>query len=459
MQHRSLRLRLWLGAIVSISIALTVAAFGLITLFEHHVERRIDAELRLQLNQLAAALVVAADGSVSLSSEPADPRFSQPLSGLYWQIDSATTPGLLRSRSLWDTQLQLPADPLAPGGVHAHLLAGPNQQPVLVRERQVRLQTASEQPLLRLAVALHRSELTAARADFAADMQPYLALIVIVLLLATLAQIHTGLAPLEAVRRGVGAIRSGQAPRLADHYPLEVMPLVSEVNALLAARAEAIERARVWTADLAHGLKTPLTALAADAQRLREQGHPALADDLEQLATAMRRRVDRELIRARVRSGTARHEARVEVGSAIARLLRVLQRTPEGERLHWQVEMPLEVQVALMPDDLLDLLGNLLENAAKWARARVTVMVTTDADWVEIAVSDDGAGVAAAQLPRLGERGLRLDQQKEGSGLGLAIVRDIVDAYGGAVTFDTADAGGLLARVRLPIAPRRWNDG
>lgn len=452
MQHRSLRLRLWLGAIVSISIALTVAAFGLITLFEHHVERRIDAELRLQLNQLAAALVVASDGSVSLSSEPADPRFAQPLSGLYWQIDSATTPGLLRSRSLWDTQLQLPADPLAPGGVHAHLLAGPNQQPVLVRERQVRLQTASEQPLLRLAVALHRSELTAARADFAADMQPYLALIVIVLLLATLAQIHTGLAPLEAVRRGVGAIRSGQAPRLADHYPLEVMPLVSEVNALLAARAEAIERARVWTADLAHGLKTPLTALAADAQRLREQGHPALADDLEQLATAMRRRVDRELIRARVRSGTARHEARVEVGSAIARLLRVLQRTPEGERLHWQVEMPLEVQVALMPDDLLDLLGNLLENAAKWARARVTVMVTTDADWVEIAVSDDGAGVAAAQLPRLGERGLRLDQQKEGSGLGLAIVRDIVDAYGGAVTFAAAAAGGLLARVRLPIA-------
>ncbi|WP_338032705.1 HAMP domain-containing sensor histidine kinase [Chromatium okenii] len=448
-----MRLRLWLGAIVSISIALTVAAFGLITLFEHHVERRIDAELRLQLNQLAAALVVASDGSVSLSSEPADPRFSQPLSGLYWQIDSATTPGLLRSRSLWDTQLQLPADPLAPGGVHAHLLAGPGQQPVLVRERQVRLHTATAQPL-RLAVALHRAELTAARADFAADMQPYLALIVIVLLLATLAQIHTGLAPLEAVRRGVGAIRSGQAPRLADHYPLEVMPLVSEVNALLAARAEAIERARVWTADLAHGLKTPLTALAADAQRLREQGHPALADDLEQLATAMRRRVDRELIRARVRSGTARHEARVEVGSAIARLLRVLQRTPEGERLAWQVEMPLEVQVALMPDDLLDLLGNLLENAAKWARSSVTVTVTTDAEWLDIAVSDDGAGVAAAQLPRLGERGLRLDQHKEGSGLGLAIVRDIVDAYGGAVTFEAADAGGLLARVRLPVAPR-----
>lgn len=451
MQHRSLRLRLWIGAIVSISIALTVAAFGLITLFEHHVERRIDAELRLQLNQLAAALVVGTDGSVSLSDEPADPRFTQPLSGLYWQIDSSATPGLLRSRSLWDEVIALPADPLEPGGVHAHLLTGPDQQQVLVRERQIRLQTATGQPLLRLVVAVNRAELTAARADFAADMQPYLALIVIVLLLATLVQIQTGLAPLEAVRRGVGAIRSGQSPRLADHYPVEVMPLVSEVNALLAARAEAIERARVWTADLAHGLKTPLTALAADAQRLREQGHPTLADDLEHLAAAMRRRVDRELIRARVRSGTARHEARVEVGVTIARLLRVLQRTPEGVRLNWQVEIPPEVQVALMPDDLLDLLGNLLENAAKWARSSVAVTVTTGAEWLEIVVSDDGAGVAAAQLPRLGERGLRLDQQKEGSGLGLAIVRDIVDAYGGAVTFDAADAGGLLARVRLPL--------
>jgi signal transduction histidine kinase len=451
MHHRSLRLRLWIGAIVSISIALTVAGFGLVTLFERHVERRIGAELRLQLNQLAAAITIAADGSVTLSTEPTDPRFAQPLSGLYWQIDSAQ-PGLLRSRSLWDEVIALPADPLEPSGIHAHVLAGPAHQQLLVRERRLHLQTTAQPLQLRLAVGLDRAELTAARAEFAADMQPYLGVIVAVLLLATLVHIHTGLAPLETVRRGIGAIRSGQAPRLADSYPAEVMPLVNEVNALLVARALAIERARAWTADLAHGLKTPLTALAADAQRLREQGHAALADDLEHLAAAMRRRVDRELIRARVRTGTEQHQARVDIGAAVTRLLRVVQRTPDGERIHWHIDIPAEIWAALMPDDLLELAGNLLENAAKWARSRVWVTVTRHDTWLDFSVSDDGHGVAVAHLTELGERGRRLDQNTEGSGLGLAIVRDIVDAYGGTLTFDVAAAGGLLAQVRLPCA-------
>ncbi len=449
MIRRSLRLRLWTGAILSISVALLVAGAGLITLFERHVERRIDAELRLQLNQLAAAITVAADGRVSLAHDPSDPRFTQPLSGLYWQVDAANQPGLLRSRSLWDTVIALPADPLAPGGVHAHVLQGPGEQRLLIRER--RLVFTQNAVSLRLAVGLNRAELTLARDDFAADMWPYLALIILVLLLATLVQIQTGLAPLEAVRRGVEAIRSGQARQLADTYPDEVMPLVSEVNALLTARSQAIERARVWTADLAHGLKTPLAALAADAQRLREQGHPALACDLEQLAATMRRRVDRELIRARVRSGTERHQARVDVGESIRRLLSVLKRTPDGERLDWRLETPPDAWVALMPDDLLDLLGNLLENAAKWARTSVCLTVVAGA-WIEIQISDDGPGVPLEQRSRLGERGLRLDQNKEGTGLGLAIASDVVDAYGGKLCFTQAETGGLMVSLWLPAA-------
>lgn len=450
--RRSLRVRLWIRALLSILAALMVAGVGLITLFERHVERRIGSELKVQLNQLAAAITVAPDGTVSLTREPIDPRFSQPLSGLYWQIDAPDQAGLLRSRSLWDSTLALPQDDLEPGGVHAHQVTGPASQHLLVRERRILLQTDSRPLVLRLAVALDRAELATARNDFAADMLPYLGVIVLVLLLATLVQIQTGLAPLEAVRRGVGAIRSGQDRRLADDYPDEVMPLVQEVNALLAARAQAIERARAWTADLAHGLKTPLSALTADAQRLREQGNPMLADDLEQLAEAMRRRVDRELIRARVRSGAETHQARVDVVDAVRRLLRTLQRTPDGARLDWQIALPEHAVAALMADDLMDLLGNLLENAAKWAREhiRLTLLV---GDRLEFRIADDGPGVPADQLSRLGERGLRLDQRKEGTGLGLAIVRDIVDAYGGEVLFETAESGGLQVRVRLPAAP------
>jgi signal transduction histidine kinase len=268
--------------------------------------------------------------------------------------------------------------------------------------------------------------------------------------LATLFQIHTGLAPLETLRRGLGAIRSGESPRLGERYPDEVMPLVRELNALLDARAQAVERARAWTADLAHGLKTPLSALVADAERLRQQGHPTLAEDLEQLAETMRRRVDRELVRARVRSGGAPHAARADVVTALRGLLRTLQRTPDGSRVEWLIQAPDEAMVALVPGDLMELLGNLLENAAKWARARVELHITPGTDRIEITIADDGPGVPPAQWPRLGERGLRLDQHKEGSGLGLAIVRDVVDAYGGELSFAPAPVGGLLVRLRLP---------
>lgn len=452
MTRRSLHARLWIAAVLSITLTLMVAGIGLLTLFERHVERRIGEELRAQINQLAALVSIAPDGAVALDRDPADPRFDRPLSGLYWQIDGPSRPGLLRSRSLWDQLVELANDDLDPGGVHAHEVIGPGGQRLLVRERQLRLQSGAQPVTLRLMVGIDRAELIDARNDFAADMLPYLALIALVLAITTFIQIQTGLAPLDAVRRGLGAIRSGRAPRLGEVYPDEVMPLVGEVNSLLTEREQAIERARAWTADLAHGLKTPLGVLVADAQRLREQGQGPLADDLEQLATTMRRRVERELVRARVRSGANVHQARADVTEAIQRLVRTLRRTPEGARLAWQVEAPPGTWAALIADDLLELLGNLLENAAKWARTQVEVRVTRLApgERIEIWLADDGPGVDPEQIHRLGERGLRLDERREGSGLGLAIARDVVDAYGGRLSFEPASAGGLVARVELP---------
>ncbi|MBK1619994.1 histidine kinase [Lamprobacter modestohalophilus] len=457
MTCRSLRVRLGVAAAISISLALLVAAGGLIMLFELHVERRIGAELKAQLDQLAASVQIGAEGQLEVVPTPVDPRLEHPLGGLYWQIDDETEPkqqlGIARSRSLWDSLLRLPSDELEPGTVHAHRLAGPNSGPngqsVLVRERLILLEHDSGQRRLRLITAIDANELTQARNAFAADILPYLALLAVLLGLATLAQIRAGLAPLEALRRGVGAVRSGREQQLAANYPDEVMPLVNEVNALLAAREQAVERARAWTADLAHGLKTPLTALSADAERLRTEGNRALAHDLDQLAEAMRRRVDRELIRARLRSGAATHQAQAEVGDAIERLLRTLRRTPFGECIDWSVDVPQPALAALMPGDLLELLGNLLENAAHWAKQCVEIQVQSG-DPIQIRISDDGPGVPAAEWPRLGERGLRLDQGTQGSGLGLAIVRDVIDAYGGGVTFGRAAIGGLEVRLRLP---------
>lgn len=453
MRRRSLRARLWLGALISITLALLIAWFGLANLFERHVERHLGVELEVRLNQLAAAVEIAPDGSIRLTQEPQAPAFAQPLSGHYWQIDRSGQPGVLRSRSLWDEVLILPDDDLDPGVIHAHRLPGPAGQSLLVRERRIRV-TANPEPVeLRLILAQDRAELIAARANFSADMRPYLGLIAFLLTLATLVQIQTGLAPLEALRREVGAIRAGRASRLVAQGADEVRPLVAELNALLEARERSVERARAWTADLAHGLKTPLSVLATDAERLRRAGHPDLAEDLDQLALTMRRRVERELIRARVRSGHPPHAARAEVVENLARLRRTLERTPAGERIDWRITAPERVTVALMADDLLELLGNLLENAAKWARERVEIQVSTSLQaegQVEIRIADDGPGVLPEHWPRLGERGLRLDERQAGTGLGLAIVRDVVEAYGGTLGFGRAELGGLLVWVRLP---------
>ncbi|WP_328984973.1 sensor histidine kinase [Thiorhodovibrio winogradskyi] len=184
---------------------------------------------------------------------------------------------------------------------------------------------------------------------------------------------------------------------------------------------------------------------------MRQAGQPALAEDLDQLALTIRRRVERELIRARVRSGHPPHNTRTEVVENLERLLRTLGRTPAGERIDWHILAPDRVEVALIAGDLLELLGNLLENAAKWAGERVEIQVLTSADGrVEIRIADDGHGVAPAHWSRLGERGLRLDEQQAGTGLGLAIVRDVVEAYGGTLGFGRAELGGLLVWVRLP---------
>ena len=322
-----------------------------------------------------------------------------------------------------------------------------------------------------MAVALDRRELAQARRDFAADVAPYLVLLGVVLVLAAWFQVRIGLAPLDAVRLGVRAIRSGAAQRLPTDFPDEVLPLAEEVNSLLDAQERAIERARAWTADLAHGLKTPLVVLAADAQRLRGAGQSALADDLDDLAQSMRRRVDRELIRARVRARVGNRagartdrgvgvppnpvgraasaaDAGADLPDTLRRVIRALERTPNGARLQWDLDTPERLRVAILPEDLLELLGNVLENAANWAQRLVKIQVGAG-DPVLVQIEDDGPGVPADRLERLGQRGLRLDERSQGNGLGLAIAQDICDAYGNDLAFSPADLGGLAVTLHL----------
>lgn len=450
MSVRSLRFRL-LGLGYGLTVvALVLAGISLVALFEQHLERRFNAELDTYLNQLIGRTEIDAQGRIQITGQPVDPRFSEPLSGLYWQIQDDARRTLLRSRSLWDALLELPQDELSLGEVHRHLLPGPDGQRLLVRERQVILLPDTAARRLRVAVARNQSELDAAGHAFAADMLPYFGLLALLLMGASWIQVSTGLAPLDLVRRGVLAIRSGGSQRLVERYPDEVMPLVDEINELLRARDVMIDKARAWTADLAHGLKTPLSALGADAQRLREIGQVEMADNLDELAQAMRRRVDRELIRARLRSSSIGSHVG-DLAAAVRRVVKTLARTPQGELIQWQLDLPEALAVSVRDDDLTELVGNLLDNAVKWAAAKVHVVLAED-DSARLVIEDDGPGVAERHLEKLGQRGVRLDQQTHGHGLGLAIVQDIVEAYAGSMRFTRSPLGGLAISIALPLA-------
>jgi signal transduction histidine kinase len=451
LSSQSLRLRLLLAQAASVVVALVLAGIGLTVLFERHLERRVDQELATYARQLAAHLVIDADGALNLEAPLADPRFAVPLSGLYWQIEDQGTGTVLRSRSLWDDVLPLPVDEPEPGQAHRHPLPGPGGSLLVVHERLVLLGNGPGERRIRIAAAVDRATLDAAGTDYARQLAIALAGLALVLVAAAAVQVWYGLRPFEAVRRAVTAVREGRAKRLDGRFPDEIRPLVQEVDALLEAQEGSLARARQRAADLAHGLKTPLTVLGSEARGLAARGETKAAAELDRLARDMRRHIERELARTRLAGATSRGQA-TALAPAIDRLVRTLRRTPAGEARDWRLDVPAHLLVAVEADDLGELLGNLLDNAAKWARQSVTVQAVADAGDVRLAIADDGPGVDAAELDQLGTRGHRLDTGKPGHGIGLAISRDIALAYGGTIAFANHPDGGLRVSLTLPAA-------
>jgi len=447
MRLRSLRLRLVAGGIIAILVALTMAGSGLILLFERHVTRTIAEDLDVQLKQLLAGVDIDQQGNLVMTRPPADPRFADPLSGLYWQA-ADNRDQLLRSRSLWDTKLSLPDDEPSPGEIHHHEAIGPANARVLIAERRVLLTVGDRRVPVRIAVAADLARVASATAAFARDLAVALGLLGLVLAIATSIQVALGLRPLDALRRGVADIRSGRRHHLPVEVPAEVRPLVEEVNALLDAQEREIERSRSRAADLAHGLKTPLAALAADAARLRDRGETVLAQDIEAVGDAMSRHVDRELARARLRSAVRHRDSHSTTLAPLVRsLVATLSRTSFGMRVTFEQHVADDVQVSLDRTDLAEVLGNLLENAARHATQRVRISIDSAAS---VVIEDDGPGIPPAQWPRVLKRGIRLDERGEGAGLGLAIVQDVLNAYGWRLDLAKSDLGGLKVTIAPP---------
>ena len=263
-----------------------------------------------------------------------------------------------------------------------------------------------------------------------------------------------GIAPLHELRRRLGTVRAGTADHVDGRYPTEVQPLVAELNALLAQQARAVGRAQAKAGDLAHGLKTPLAILAHEAERAREGGQAELAAGIDEQVERMRRQIEYHLAHARAAASAAAGSARASVADSAESLARTLRRLHGDRRLTIDVRVDRAVAVRCDRADLDEMLGNLLDNACKWARTRVLVSVDEDARDAgrhAIVVEDDGPGIDPALRDKVVQRGVRADEAAPGSGFGLAIVCELAEVYGGGVSLDAAPGGGLAARLTLPV--------
>jgi signal transduction histidine kinase len=451
---RSLQSRFILTSVIAVTLSLAAASAVLIHIFADSYGVRIQDELGGHINRLAAGLRFSANGRLLPPENPADNRFLVPYGGLYWQIDDPVGKAELRSASLFDYALPLPNDAHSVGILHRYRLKGPEGKDVVVQERVLLLAAPAGGRPVRIAVAIDAAEIDNARLTFAFNILPYVGALAVFLVLMSAVQLWIGLKPLQGIAHDLDAVRDRRADRLPGPYPRELQGLVDQLNKLLESQAAAMEKARSRASDLAHGLKTPLTVLTNNAFTLREKGETEIADELDQLAQVMLSHVEHELARARIVPNAEQRRGDADVASIIGDIVRMLKRTEAGERLTWSIDVPQALAVPVDPHDFRELAGNLLENAAKWARRSVWVKARLeDAHW-HLVIEDDGPGVSADKLPDLPRRGVRLDRLKPGSGLGLAIVSEVVAVYDLTLTLGNRPEGGFHAEVAFPTVMR-----
>ena len=409
------------------------------------VERNFDEQLEYMLTAMIASAEIGPDGEIWFYRALGDQRFLEPGSGLYWQI-SGEGHDSYPSRSLWDRSLEVRADHV---DNEAHIynsdqFAG---EPLRIAERSIILPGSETQWWFTVASA--REELDFQIGRIRSILIWSFVVLGLGLFFMTLLQIRYGLSPLRRVRRAIQQLRSTGSNRITDPLPTEVEPLVDELNALLAHSEKQAEEARTHAGNLAHALKTPLTVLtnAATARA------PDLGDAVIRETRTMQRHVDHHLARARAVGRRAVGHARTSVGASAQAVQRAVERLYKDVR--FDIDGNGDIEVTVERQDLDEILGNLIENAAKYGGG--SVFVTLDAEpqdkqcviWVE----DDGAGIPEDERERIFDRGARLDTGKPGTGLGLAIVRDVAEIYGGSVELqESEDLGGLLVRLSLPRA-------
>lgn len=454
----SLATRLFLSNVLWSTAILAVSGLILTEVNFRAAEQDFDERLGVYLRALVAAAAANGDEAHGGAPQLGDPLFELPLSGWYWQITrlDGEKPEIRASKSLFAERLPSLGQmgvKLAAGGSRRGYATGPDDRRLRIVERTI---DAGDDGRYLVQVGAPAEEVEAEIQDFSLSVGLTFSLLGLALVLSSLLQLRFGLRPLRRIREGVAAIRRGEGEKVEGRFPPDLAPLAGELNLLIASNREIVERARTQVGNLAHALKTPISVLVNEAEGTAIPG-PELALKVREQTSIMRDQVSYYLDRARAAARVSVVGTPTDVGDAIAGLTRTFDKIYRDRGLAFDCAVPSGLRFRGERQDFDDLVGNLIDNAGKWARSTVRIKADPDRDrdggeapQIIITVDDDGPGLPAAERDLATRRGRRLDESKPGSGLGLSIVTDLAGAHGGLFSLHDSPLGGLRAVLRLP---------
>jgi len=452
MTRNSLAFRLSAAAAACIFLILPVTGAVLVSVYRGEIERSFDARLNTHVKYLIGSTVLSEDGLALEATETlGEPLFGIPASGWYWQISPSYQEGepLLKSPSLASESLALASPKEGDGDRRYSYIRGPDGELVRVFSRDIVFAGEDPATTLTFSVAGDAAEIDDAVWSFIVLLIGGFSALAAALLIATLIQIRYGLRPLRDIGTRLAAIRSGHAQKLEGELPKEIEPLQQELNSLIRANQEIIDRARTHVGNLAHALKTPLSVITNEAGGCRD----AFAQKVSEQAELMRQQITHHLDRAQVAAQARVVGSSTHLQPVIDNLRTALAKIYGDRQLQLTTNCPAEVYFEGEKQDLQEMIGNLMDNACKWARSCVKVSVAMDAensDFVTILVDDDGPGLPPQTRDKAVRRGRRLNDDQPGTGLGLSIVADLSNLYSGDFRLEEAPLGGLRAVLTLP---------
>ena len=444
----SLRIRLIMAALVWVAAGMVAAYFLLSSIFRHHAETQFYHELDVHVEELQRLAHWQGD-EVNLVSPFSDPRYEVPRSGYYWQIKRGDEVAL-RSPSLGDSALVMPKDrPEVGVQPHRHRIEGPTGT-LFVAER---LERAANAEIVRFIVGTDKRELDEMVKSFNRILMLALAGLGVLLLAAAAGLVSLGLAPFEGLAKALRRLREGETSSVEGRFPREVTPLVDELNALLETGRENLKQARVQAGNLAHGLRGSLSVIADEAGNLADTPTcQAASGTILEETRRMQRHIDHHIARARAAALARMPGLRTPLGETVTALAAAMRRINTGSEITLELDVADGIYASCDPQDFSEILGNLVENAYRYARTtvRIAAHACHDGRDVCLTVDDDGPGLPIEAHEVVLQPGTRWDESRSGSGLGLAIVREMVTLYGGQLTLGESDLGGFQVKLTLP---------